>query len=612
MALPTLTPNALVRIHEDSEDVPNPVLQIIQLKRMNPDDDNPRFKLAVTDGCTSSLAMATNAAADKMPPFGKTDVNSIVKVTDYQRSLVSGKKIIILLNFELLMPGSKVGCNLLDDGAKNKPAASVGAPVGAPLPPASTTTNKGQVSTTSRPQSNYVSNGHQSAPAFKNIHPIESLTPYQNKWCIRARVTNKNPIKNYKNARGEGKLFSVDLADSTGEIRATGFNQECDRFYDTLKEGEVYYIRGGQIKSANKQFSSLKNDYELTFSSDTQIDPCHEEVADKIPLQQFNFVPFDQLENKPKDALIDVIGVLDTVSQLETFVSKQSQIEHIKRNIRLIDNTQCSVALTLWAEEAQNFDKKVSPENLHPIVAVKGVKISDFQGLSLSKTSGGKLFLNPDHVEAHKLRGWYDNTGGTVEYQNLSNMVSGGSGGASGKLMLIALADAERLGTNEKPDFFSIKAIISALKRENCLYKACPTTECNKKLIELGVDSYRCEKCTKEFSNFKWRLMLQVQLQDFSGQLWVTFFEEMAQQVLGCTSEELGDLKKNDEDAFNSVLNKCLFKSCIVRLKAKMETFNDETRVKFTANKIEPLKYDEYIRVLQEEIKKMELLPSLF
>lgn len=52
-------------------------------------------------------------------------------------------------------------------------------------------------------------------------------------------MTKKNPIKTYHNSRGEGKLFSVDLADESGEMRATGFNQECDKYYDFLKEGAV-------------------------------------------------------------------------------------------------------------------------------------------------------------------------------------------------------------------------------------------------------------------------------------------------------------------------------------------------------------------------------------
>ena len=43
------------------------------------------------------------------------------------------------------------------------------------------------------------------------ILPICSLNPYQNRWTIKARVTNKSDIRRWSNARGDGHLFSMDL-----------------------------------------------------------------------------------------------------------------------------------------------------------------------------------------------------------------------------------------------------------------------------------------------------------------------------------------------------------------------------------------------------------------
>ena len=67
------------------------------------------------------------------------------------------------------------------------------------------------------------------------IHPISSLSPYQNRWCIKARVTNKQAPRNYSSARGEGKLFSVVFTDESGEIKCTGFNSAVDKFSDLLQ-----------------------------------------------------------------------------------------------------------------------------------------------------------------------------------------------------------------------------------------------------------------------------------------------------------------------------------------------------------------------------------------
>lgn len=59
------------------------------------------------------------------------------------------------------------------------------------------------------------------------------------RWAIKARVTNKSAIRTYTNAKGEGKLFNVELIDNTGEIRANGFNEQCDKFYDLLQIDHV-------------------------------------------------------------------------------------------------------------------------------------------------------------------------------------------------------------------------------------------------------------------------------------------------------------------------------------------------------------------------------------
>ncbi len=58
--------------------------------------------------------------------------------------------------------------------------------------------------------------------------------------------------------------------------------------------------------------------------------------------------------------------------------------------------------------------------------------------------------------------------------------------------------------------YFKSKVTILAMKRDNALYKACPEEKCNKKVMDTGSGLYRCEKCNKEYPEFKWRLILSV------------------------------------------------------------------------------------------------------
>ena len=60
------------------------------------------------------------------------------------------------------------------------------------------------------------------------------------RWTIKARVTNKSQVRSWSNSRGEGKLFSINLADESGEIRATAFRESVDKFYNFIEVNKVW------------------------------------------------------------------------------------------------------------------------------------------------------------------------------------------------------------------------------------------------------------------------------------------------------------------------------------------------------------------------------------
>lgn len=52
--------------------------------------------------------------------------------------------------------------------------------------------------------------------------------------------------------------------------------------------------------------------------------------------------------------------------------------------------------------QAESFDG-----SQQPVVAIKGARVSDFGGRSLSVLSSSTIIINPDNPESFKLRGWY-------------------------------------------------------------------------------------------------------------------------------------------------------------------------------------------------------------
>jgi replication factor A1 len=77
----------------------------------------------------------------------------------------------------------------------------------------------------------------------------------------------------------------------------------------------VYYISRGQLKTANKQYNTTNNEYEMTLGRDTVVERCDDE-ADDIPSITFNFVPINEMEKHQPNS---IVGELNFVSNFQGF-----------------------------------------------------------------------------------------------------------------------------------------------------------------------------------------------------------------------------------------------------------------------------------------------------
>ena len=134
----------------------------------------------------------------------------------------------------------------------------------------------------------------------------------------------------------EGRHFCCDLMDKNGDcIRAVAYNAVADDIFPRLKENQVflqlsdqrqygrrcyatneigvkqiYRISGGHFKVANKKYSKLSHDYDLTFATTTQITPITDPTRiAAFPTQQPDFLPLSQLASREHD---DVVGTVTT------------------------------------------------------------------------------------------------------------------------------------------------------------------------------------------------------------------------------------------------------------------------------------------------------------
>uniref|UniRef100_A0A7N6AP46 Replication protein A subunit n=1 Tax=Anabas testudineus TaxID=64144 RepID=A0A7N6AP46_ANATE len=578
------------------------VLQLVNLRKIDGGNGPARYRVMMSDGRYTLSSFMLSTQLNSLAEENTLAPNCICILKKHVTNILKdGRRVVIILEIDVIKSAKDVAGRIGDPvpyifllvGQTKAPQSAPNPESRAPLQPQ----NRNEGEGFNRDFGKKTQSAMPGTPGGSSkVVPIASLNPYQSKWTIRARVTNKSSIRTWSNSRGDGKLFSMELVDESGEIRVTGFNQEVDKFYSLVEVGKVYYVSKGSLKIANKQYTSVKNDYEMTLNGESTVIPC-EDSCD-VPMVQCDFVSIGDLENKDKDAIVDVIGVCKSVEEVTRLTTKSNK-EVSKRTLSLMDMSGKVVTVTLWGEEAEKFDGSGQP-----IVAIKAAKLSDFGGRSLSASFSSTLMINPDIPEAYKLRGWYDKEGHTMDGQSLTE-VKGGSGGGNTNWKTLSDVKTEHLGHGDKADYYTCIATIVYLRKENCLYQACPSQDCNKKVVDQQNGMFRCEKCDKEFPNFKYRLILSANIADHGDNQWVTCFQESAEAILGQNAAYLGQLKDSNEAAFDEVFQQANFNTFVFRNRVKLETYNDESRIKATVMDVKLVDHKDYSKRLIMNIRKL-------
>ncbi|KAK2747607.1 Replication factor A protein 1 [Onygenales sp. PD_40] len=595
-----ITLGALSAIFDDSKpNVAEPVVQCVQVKPLPAQPNGPERFRAVFSDISNYVQTMLATQANHFVTSGQLVRGCFVRLKSFQANLVKGKRILIILDLEVIerlgVCEKKIGDpQPLEQKAEDQEKT---------LP--TTISSNGFYG--ARPQPQAAPQQPQRTPAASsahaNIYPIEALSPYSHKWTIKARCTNKSAIKTWHNKNGEGKLFSVNLLDESGEIRATAFKDQCDMLYDVFEEGSVYYISSPcRVQMAKKQFTNLNNDYELTFEKDTLVEKAEEQ--NDVPQVRFNFTNIGNLQSVEPGTTIDVLGVLKDVGETSQLLSKATSKPYDKRDLTLVDNTGYSVRLTVWGNTATDFD--TMPES---VIAFKGVKVSDFRGRTLSLLSSGSMTVDPDIEDAHKLKGWYDAQGRSETFASHDSMggAMGSSEGRSNAFKTLAQVHEENLGMSEKPDYFSLKATVVFVRQETMSYPACPTEKCNKKVLQDDSGLWRCERCNQEFPKPEYRYILSVHVCDHTGAEWLSCFDEVGKLLLGTTADHLQELKETDEKAVGELVQEANCRVWNFNCRAKMDTFQEQQRVRYQVLSVSPVDYTTEATRLTELIKSYNI-----
>ncbi|CAG7883884.1 unnamed protein product [Brassica rapa] len=603
--------NDTVKNHEHMK----PVLQVTELKLFTAQQEpsKERIRVLLSDG-TAFIQGMLGITLNPLVKDGVLQVGSILRLDHFVCSEIQKKKIVVIAQLEVITTksdiigdhargrkaneqhGGDAGNSSYEQHGRSDVSSARQYPLQRHQPPPPMYQNRGPVARNEAPP---------------RITPINALNPYSGRWTIKARVTSKGDLRTYNNPRGGGKVFNFDLLDSDGgEIRVTCFNAVADQFFDQIVVGNLYLISRGKLRPAQKKYNHLPNDYEISLDEASTIQQCHEEDA-AIPQNQYNFRSIGDIESMETNSIIDVIGVVSSISPTGT-IMKKTGTETQKRSLQLKDMSGRSVEVTMWGSFCNAEGQKLQSlcdSGEFPVLAVKAGRVSEFNGKAVSTIGSSQLFVEPDLAEAQKLKEWFAREGRSAPCISISREFTGG--GRVDVRKTISQIKDEKLGTSEKPDWITVNATIIYMKVDNFYYTACPLMngdrQCNKKVTDNGDGTWRCEKCDKCVDECDYRYILQLQLQDHTGLTWVTAFQEAGEEIMGMPAKDLYYVKHehNDEEKFEDIIRKVAFTKYIFKLKVKEETYGDEPTVKATVVKVGKVNYSSDTRTILDAMEKL-------
>lgn len=598
-----------------------PRLQILDVKKIVTGGQGERCRLVLSDGDVYLQGMLASQCMHMMES-GQLNKFSIIHLKEFVCNTVSNKKICVVINCDVVQAqNAAIGQpkNIMAQNGGNVQNNQFSAQNNRPAPPQNqgqwnqnqNNGNFNQNNGNNRFQNNNNNGGGNRFNSNNgnnnrggggggndgNIQPVSSLNPYQSQWRIKVRVTKKDTMRHYHNQKGDGKLFGLDLLDKEGtEIRAVCFNETADKFYSMFEKDKVYIIGRGSVRLARKGFSHITNDYSITLNQDSEVTEVQDQ-GNEIMGQKYKFVKIGDIEQVEPKQFVDVIGLVVEVQPLSTIMSNKTQKEIKKRAIKLADDT-AKVEVTLWSDDAERFDE--SKLQINTVVALKGAKVSDFGGRSLS--ASGLIDINPDRQEASQLISWVQQCGGNVD-QNIRS-VSQGRDSVSGNAPRLTFAEVKdmKLGENQesqydkkKADYFTVVATITTMSHsadKQPWYQANPDLNCesakNAKVVPMGDGTYRCEKNGKVYNSYIPRYILRWCATDFSGNIWMTCFNEVGEKILGMPATEAEKILNTNPTEFDQLFKRAQFKKYVFKVKAFSDYYEDSARVRYDCIGVQP------------------------
>ena len=217
-----------------------------------------------------------------------------------------------------------------------------------------------------------------------------------------------------------------------------------------------------------------------------------------------------------------------------------------------------------------------------------------YSGRSLS--AAGCIEVHPNRQETRDLISWLQNShGGNADNINVTELTTGGGNvNVNAPRRTFAEVKEMNLGTKvasnkdkREADYFTVVATITTIAQSadrKPWYEANPDLNSdakNCKVTSMGDGKWRCEKNGKVYNGYVPRYILRFCATDFTGNIWLTAYDEAATKILKKKASEAETLFNTDKPKYEQVFKDAQFKKYVFKCRAWSDIWEDSQRVRY-------------------------------
>ena len=317
-----------------------------------------------------------------------------------------------------------------------------------------------------------------------------------------------------------GIVRSALFADESGKVRLSFRNEKAEGDYAV---GEAY-----RIENARTRLGMYSVD--LNIGGGSRIIRLSEEQASAMFIPElatlekaiYDYKKIEDLDEDEEDTVI--VGRVIELNEIRNFDRDNGDTGSV-RNIEIADDTG-SIRVVLWDNDA-----KMDLEMGQPLKLQNPRLSLDMDNRLQATVSGGTTVLEPSEKELEDLP-------------------------SQDELMESIFVAKSIESLTEDDTNVHITATIKEVFPDKILLKKCPNC---RESVEESEDEYICDNCGHTFDEPKYTLMIPTRVEDDTGEISVTFFGNLAEELIDMSQEEVVSLIEDEalgiEDKIEDLVN---------------------------------------------------------